>query len=399
MANTRSDEARVSADAPIPLSVPVLSGREWQYVKECLDTNWVSSAGLFIERFERATAAALNAEHAVAVVNGTAALHLAMVLLGVGPGDEVVVPALTFIATANAVRYTGAVPAILDVEADYWQLDAAKLEAFLREGCIRHNGTLSNKATGRRIAAILPVHALGHPCDMDAIIAVADPYGIPVVEDAAEAIGARYKGRYVGTIGRMGCLSFNGNKTITCGGGGMILTGDAKIAARARYLSSQAKDDEIAYVHSEIGYNYRLTNVLAAIGLAQIEKLDEHIAAKERIARRYYDGLAGIPGLTPMLQANWAQNVHWLFTILIDSTRFGLDNMTLLNRLLEAGIETRPLWQPMHRSSALRDAFVHSEITVADRVHAQALSLPSSVNLTPEQQDRVIASIKQASRA
>jgi perosamine synthetase len=377
-----------SATGTIPLAVPQLGGREWEYVKEALDTNWVSSVGPFVDRFERLVADRLGTSHAVAVASGTAALHLALVLAGVGPGDEVIVPALTFVAPANATRYTGAHPVFVDAEPEHWQLDVDKVAEFLEREC--DEGV--DRLTGRRVKAVIPVHVLGHPVDLDPLLEVAAQHGVVVVEDAAESIGARYRDRPTGTIGRMGVLSFNGNKVVTTGGGGMLVTADAGLAERARYLSTQAKDDPVEYVHGAVGFNYRLSNVLAAIGCAQVELLDEHVAAKRRIAATYTEALGDVPGLTPMNEAAWAFGTYWLSTVLVDAGRAGLDSRELLARLAAAGIQARPLWQPLHLSAPFSDCRAY-RCETAERLAREALSLPSSVGLEPRDQERVIEAI------
>jgi perosamine synthetase len=384
----------VAADA-IPLIVPELRGNEWQYVRECLDTNWVSSVGSYVDRFERMTAEAVDAQYAVATVNGTAALHIALLLAGVEPGDEVLVSTLTFIAPANAVRYVGAWPVFIDAEPDHMQIDPAAVARFLKEDCSWDGHILRNRRTGRRVSAILPVHVLGHPADLDPILAIADKYSLPVIEDATEGLGARYRGRPLGGLGRMGCFSYNGNKIITTGGGGMLVTNDPDLAARARYLTTQAKDDPIEYVHNTVGYNYRLTNVLAALGCAQMEQLDTFVETKRGIAARYRRGLAGIAGLRIPEEAPWASSTHWMFTVLIDETEAGLDSRALLRALAAERIQARPLWQPMHRSPA-HAASVSPACPIADQLHRQALSLPCSVGLSPDAQDRVIETIRTA---
>lgn len=398
MANIQNEAGAPPPEGSVPLSVPVLGGNEWTYVKECLDTNWISSAGPFVEKFERIVAERLGVRHAVATVNGTSALHLALHIAGVGTGDEVVIPALTFIATANAVRYTGAVPAILDVEANYWQLDTDRLAEFLQEECGVFDGVLRNRTSGRRVAAIMPVHVLGHPCDMDKILHLAEQYGLPIIEDAAEGLGTLYKGRAVGTFGLMAALSFNGNKIISCGGGGMLVTDNDVLAKRARYFSTQAKDDDRAYIHKAVGFNYRLTNIQAAIGVAQMEQLDHHLDAKRQIAAVYLDGLRDIPGLSFMKEADWAKNTWWLSTILVDPDRFGMNNMDLLRQLQKDNIQSRPLWQPMHQSPSQKGAYVH-RIEQADRIHVQALSLPSSVDMDRVSQQRVIDCIRSSAKS
>lgn len=382
----------------IPLAVPHLGGNEWTYVKEALDTNWVSSVGPFVDRFERETASLVGTQHAVAVASGSAALHIALLLAGVRPGDAVVMPSLTFIAPANAVSYVGAEPIFVDCEPTYWQLDVAKLAEFIERECTPEGGEVVERKTGRRVAAILPVHLLGHPVDMEPLLELAQRYGLPVVEDAAEAIGASYRGRAPGTFGLIGCLSFNGNKVITTGGGGMLLCDDAELAGRAQYLVTQAKDDALEYVHGEVGFNYRLSNVLAAIGCAQLEMLEHNVEQRRRIAHAYVDGFADVPGLAPMQEAPWARSTFWLFTVRVDPRRFGLGSRELLRRLAVAGIQSRPLWQPLHLSRPFAHCTAYRcETAVA--VESEALSLPSSSGLTPGDQARVIdAVLREAAR-
>ena len=376
----------------IPLCVPELGGNEWIYVKECLDTNWVSSAGPFVSRFEQSIASYVGADHAIATVNGTAALHVALLVAGVEPDDEVILPALTFIAPANAVRYAGAWPVFIDVEPNYWQLDAEKVLDFLAQECQWTNGKLVNKTTQRGVRAILPVHILGHPCDVDAIYEIARKFDLVVVEDATESLGATYKNRPVGSGGDIACFSFNGNKIITTGGGGMIVTDRADWAERARYLTTQAKDDYVEYVHNDIGYNYRLTNIQAALGCAQMEQLDEFVSAKRQIARQYASALSTVAGITCPQEAPWAASTFWLHTVLVDEQIYGIDSRKLLKRLEQENIQARPLWQPLHRSKA--HAGSHSyRIEVTDRIHSKALSLPSSTGLSQRDLDLVVAAV------
>lgn len=385
-------EPGASTNGIIPLCAPHISGRAWDYVRECLDSGWVSSVGPFVERFEQAVADYVGVKHAVAVASGTAALHTALIAAGVGPEDEVLVPAMTFIATANAIRYTGAYPVFIDVDAQHWQLCPDRLAEFLSSECCWSGGFLRNKVTQRLVKAILPVHILGHPADMDPILELADRFGLIVIEDAAEALGAKYKGKHVGTLGQIGCLSFNGNKLITCGGGGMLLTNDAKIASFARYLTTQAKDDPIEYVHSHVGYNYRLTNLQAALGLSQLEQIAGFIAAKRRITAAYLAALAGTPGISSQRQAEWAFSTCWLFTAEVDPHTYGATSRDLLARLQQRGIQARPLWQPLHRSPSMKK-LPDRNCPVADRLHERCLSLPSSVGLKSEEQQRVVDAI------
>ncbi len=382
----------------IPLSVPEIRGNEWKYVKDCLDSGWVSSVGEYVDRFEQRVAQTVGTRTAVATSSGTSALHIALLVSGVQPDDEVLVSTLTFIAPVNAIRYAGAWPVLIDAEPHFWQIDAQKLTDFLRENCQLSRGELRNRRTGRRVKAILPVHILGHPVDMDPIVSIAREFGLVVIEDATECLGAKYRGQSVGTLGDLACFSFNGNKIITTGGGGAIVTSNSEWASRAKYLTTQAKDDPIEFVHGDIGYNYRLTNIQAAMGCAQIELLREYIDKKRRIADRYALGLSEIPGIIPMPQAPWAESIFWLYTILVDEKQFGMNARGLIKELETRSIQTRPLWQPMHRSPVHR----HSEAfrcEIADWLHARALSLPCSVGLTESDQDYVIASITHAAHA
>jgi perosamine synthetase len=362
-------------------------------VKECLDTNWVSSVGSYVDRFEKLVAERAGAKYAVATVNGTAALHIALLLAGVERDDEVLVSTLTFIAPANAIRYANAWPVFIDAEPRHWQMDPERAVDFLECGCIWDGQTLRNRQTGRRVKAILPVHILGHPVDLDPILASAKKYALPVIEDATEGLGARYKGKHLGGIGEVGCFSFNGNKIITTGGGGMLVTNNAEWAARAKYLTTQAKDDPIEYIHSVIGYNYRLTNLLAAMGCAQIEQLDNFITAKRQIAQRYGEALAIIPGLKLPQEAEWAFSTFWMYTVLVDKENGGIDSRQLLKRLAEHKIQTRPLWQPLHLSPAHISPGT-AACPTSEKLYRDALSLPCSVGLSRADQDRCVERIK-----
>ena len=372
-----------------PLHVPEIRGNEWKYLKECLDTGWVSSVGPFVDKFERQIAEYVNSEFAISTVNGTAALHIALLVAGVAADDEVLVSTLTFIAPANAIRYVGAWPVFIDAEPKYWQMDVAKVIEFLEQKCEWRNNALHNKATGRRIKAILPVHILGHPVDLDPLVEVAKKYNLVIIEDATESLGSRYKGRMVGNLADIACFSFNGNKIITTGGGGMIVTNNEEWGRKAKYLTTQAKDDPIEYVHTRVGYNYRLTNLLAAVGCAQMEQLPAYIAAKRRIAAAYSEALSNFPGISIMQEAEWAYSTFWLSTILIDSDEYGMDSRSLLRRLEQARIQSRPLWQPMHRSKVFANCG-EFDCPVADRLNRQALSLPCSVGILDEEIQAVL---------
>lgn len=382
-----------TAERFIPLCAPEIRGNEWQYVKDCLDTGWVSSVGSYVDRFEAELAARVGARYAVATVNGTAALHVALLVAGVEPDDEVLVSTMTFIAPANAIRYAGAWPVFIDAEPEYWQMDPMRVAQFLQEHCEWSQGVLRNRASGRRVRAILPVDVLGHPVDMDPIRNLAEKYGLPVIEDATESLGAKYRGRSVGMLGDIGCFSFNGNKIITTGGGGMIVTDNEAWAKRARYLTTQAKDDPIEFVHNEIGYNYRLTNIQAAMGCAQLEKLDDYVASKRRIADRYQRELVGVSGVTVMRQAPWAEGVYWMYTALIDSAEYGMDSRCLLREMDAINIQCRPLWKPAHQNRR----HVRNDILpcpVAERLNRDSISLPCSVGLTDADLSRVVGAVQ-----
>ena len=315
---------------PIPLSVPWITGNEAAYLRECVDTNWVSSGGGFVKRFETDMAGRLGCARAVATVNGTAALHTALMVAGVRPGDCVLTSTLTFVATANAIRHAGAWPVFIDVDPATWQIDAGLVTDFLATACEVRDGAPTDRTTGRRVGAVLPVHILGHPADMDPILAAARGYGIPVIEDATESLGATYHGRPAGNLADAACLSFNGNKLITCGGGGMFVTDRADWAERAIHLTTQARCDDIEAIHDEVGFNYRLTNLQAAVGCAQLENLDERLAIKKRIAAGYRDFCDATPGLTFMPEADWAESALWLSTILVDPDVFGCRPLRLV---------------------------------------------------------------------
>lgn len=387
-------EAR--ADQFIPLCVPEISGNEWQYIKESLDTTWVSSVGSYVDRFEQQMAERVGSQYAVATVNGTAALHTALLISGVQPDDEVLVSALSFIAPANAIRYVGAWPVFIDAEERYWQMDPQCVQDFLEKQCETVNGVLRNRVTRRRISAIIPVHILGHPVDLAPILELAGRFGLKVIEDATEGLGGSYAGRALGSIGDVGCYSFNGNKMITTGGGGMLVTKRADLMEKARYLTTTAKDDPVEYVHGEIGYNYRLTNIQAAMGCAQLEQLERYLQKKQQIARLYNEQLATISGIRPMFEPAYGKSAWWLYTALIDSEVCGFDRKWLMEKLEEHKIQTRPLWQPLHLSPAHAGShFVGSGI--AEKLNSLAISLPCSVGMQDADLQRVINSIKNLS--
>jgi len=375
----------------IPLAVPDLGDEERRLVDDSLHSGWIAY-GPYVDRFEEDVAKLLGAQHVVAVGSGTAALHLALLVAGVQPDEEVIVSTLSFISPAFAIRYCNARPVFMDAEPAYWQIDVEKLEAFLREETERRDAGLFNKRTGRRIAALLPVGILGHPFDADPIRALATEYGLPIVEDAAETLNATYKDRHAGTLGDLSALSFNGNKIITCGGGGMVVTNDAGHAARIRYLATQSKDDPLEYVHGELGFNYRLANPLAAIGVAQMQRLDEFTEKKRAIFYAYRDELSGVPGVSFQQEADWARSTFWLASIRIDASQFGMDSRTLMHALLDARIQVRPFWQALHESPSMRGTQAY-RCDVAPALVAESLMLPCSVGLSEGDQARVIETI------
>ena len=366
----------VTVRIAIPLTVPDLRGNESAYLERCLTENWVSAAGPEVRVLEQRMAALCDVPHAVATVNGTAALHLALVVAGVGPGDLVVVPDFTFAATANAVIHAGARPLFADVTRESWTLDPDCLAAAL-------------DVHGEKIRAVVPVHALGHPADMAPIIELARGHGIPVIEDAAGAIGARYRGRPVGGLGDAAIFSFNGNKTVTAGGGGAIVTGRREWAERARFLSTQAREGA-AYEHAEAGFNYRMPNINAALCLAQLERLDEMVAAKREIAARYDAALREHPDLHPMPHAPWAASACWLYSIECPDTDRAQD---LVHHLRGEGIESRVAWLRLSlQAPYATDETVLNE--VSDSISGRVVSLPCSSSLTQATQDRVIAALR-----
>ena len=362
------------------------------YVKECLDTNWVSSVGPFVDRFEHMVADFLGSKYAVATVNGTSALHVALLVAGIEPDDEVLVSTLSFIAPANAIRYVQAWPIFIDSEPIYWQMDPQKVEEFLEQQCRWRDGVLYNHYTGRRVKGILPVHHLGHPVDIDPILELACKYHLVVIEDGAEGLGALYHGQSVGHLGDIACFSFNGNKIVTSGGGGMIVTDNEEWARRAKYLTMQAKNDAPEPTHGEIGFNYRLSNLHAALGCAQLEQLNQKIEAKRTIAEVYSEGLAHVDGITLMPEASWALSTYWMYTVLVQEEEFGMDSRMLQRHLKEAGVETRPLWQPIHLSPAHAQSCIN-KAGVAEKIYSRGLSLPCSVGLEIDDIHNVIDEI------
>ena len=378
----------------IPLSVPSLNGNEMQYVKECIDTEWVSSAGKYVDLFEKNIAAYTGSKYAIACVNGTAALQVSLRLAGVGAGDEVIVSTLTFIASVNAITYNNAKPIFIDADK-YYNIDAEKTIEFIKNETVFKNGFTYNKKTNNKITAIIPVHVWGNACWLDELIELCNKQNIAIVEDAAESLGTfynagKYKGKHTGTIGQLGCTSFNGNKIITTGGGGMILTNDESLAKKAKYLTTQAKDDPIRYVHNEIGYNFRLTNIQAALGVAQLEQLPAVLKRKKEIYDFYQSTIENIEGLSLSKVPDYAYNNHWLNLLQIDNKVYNEDREVLMKRLEENGIQTRPVWKLNHEQKPYKDCQYY-KIEKAKKLVKNSLCLPSSSNLSNKNINKIVS--------
>ena len=364
------------------LHEPTFAGHEWDYLKRCLDTGWVSTAGSYVGEFEAALAQLTGARHAIATVNGTAALHVCLKLAGVAPGDEVIVPALTFVATANAVSYCGASPHFADSSETTLGLDAGRLARHLHDITEPRSGTCYNVATGRRISAVVPMHTFGHPADLDALAQVCDEFGLPMVEDAAESLGSSYRGRHTGTRGLLGALSFNGNKIVTTGGGGAILTDSAELAHAARHLTTTARlAAGWEFVHDEVGYNYRMPNLNAALGLAQLECLPELLRRKRALAGRYRDAFAGLSGARLFEPPAFAASNHWLNALILDPD-YEPQRDLVLQTLNDAGIGARPAWRLMHRLQ-MYESCPRMALPVCETLARGLINLPSSAHLAP----------------
>ena len=364
----------------IPLHEPELGGRAWEYVKDCIDTGWVSSVGAYVDRFERDLAEVTTASHAVATANGTAALHLCLLLAGVRPGDEVLMPALTFIATANALSYAQAVPHFVESEAVSLGVDAPKLDAYLHEVAELRDRQCFNRRTGARIHALVVMHVFGHPCDLDALAELAARWQLVLIEDAAESLGSSYKGRPTGNVGRLAALSFNGNKVVTTGGGGAIITSDPLLARRAKHLSTTARvPHRWSFLHDEVGYNYRLPNLNAALGCAQLEQLGSLIERKRRLAARYEAALAGLEGLVFLKEPVGTRGNFWLNAIVLSAEQAHRRD-ELLAALNDAGYMSRPLWTLMHRLP-MYAACPRMPLPVAESLEARVINVPSSAKL------------------
>jgi len=370
------------AEKLIALHEPEFAGREWEYVKDCIDTGWVSSAGAYVDRFERDLAAYTGANHAVAVVNGTAALHLALLLVGVKPNDEVIVPTLTFVATANAVSHLGAVPHFADVSMPALGLDPEKLDRYLVNILADRDGRKINRATGRRVAAIVVMHAFGHPAEIEKLADICKRHGLPLVEDAAESLGSTWKGRHCGTFGIVSALSFNGNKVVTTGGGGAVLTNDAAIAKRAKHLSTTAKKPHAwLYDHDEVGFNYRMPNLNAALGCAQLERLDGFIEEKRKLAAMYEAAFHGINGVRFLKEPTGSRSNYWLTAIMLGAACDVSLRDDILKKLNAANYMARPAWTLMHKLKPYSTAPRMLDLAVSEAIERALINLPSSPRL------------------
>lgn len=372
----------VIGPGPAVLQEPGFNGNELLYLKECIESTFVSSVGKFVNRLETDLATFTGAKYAVVVVNGTAALHIALKLAGVKASDEVLIPALTFVATANAVTYCGATPHFVDSEARTLGVDAKKLRAYLTDRTEQRTGQCINRATGQVIRALVPMHTFGHPVDLDGLLAVACDFNLALVEDAAESLGSYYHGKHTGTFGLMGTLSFNGNKVITTGGGGAILTDNVELARHAKHLTTTAKIPHAwEYRHDEIGYNYRMPNLNAALGCAQLEQLPAMLAAKRKLFERYQAAFASVTGVKLMAEPEQCQSNYWLQTLLLDVDQSSQRDQ-ILKATNDAGFMTRPAWVLMNELTPFINC-PRMELTEAQSLAQRLINIPSSSGLAP----------------
>ena len=380
----------------IPLSAPSFNGNEWKYVKECIDTEWVSSAGKYVDIFETKISTYTESKFAIACVNGTSALHISLKLAGVSQGDEVIVPTLTFIAPINAVNYCGASPVFIDADS-YYNLDSEKTINFIKEQTIFKNGFSYNKKTFAKVSAIIPVHVWGNAVWLDDLSVLCQERNISIVEDSSESLGTVFidganKNKHTGTIGKIGCISFNGNKIITTGGGGIILTNDSDIAEKAKYLTTQAKDDPIRYHHDEVGYNYRLNNIQSALGVAQLEQLPNILKRKKEIFKQYFENIKRVEGVSLAPLPNYAKNNHWLNIIQIDDKVFEKKIDSLISHLDKHKIQTRPVWRLNHKQKPYKN-FQTYKIEKSTKLVKKSLCLPSSQSISNSDIDFIIQKI------
>ena len=380
----------VKENKMIPLSEPVFWGNEWKYVKECLDTGWVSSAGRYVNELEENIAKYCGVKYAVATINGTSALHLSLIACDVKPQDEVIVPTLTFIAPVNAVRYCGASPLFMDCDPRTLCIDSAKFIQFINDNALKKaDGYTYNKNTSKRIKAIIPVHIFGHPADMEEINSVCKAHNIDVVEDATESLGSEYKGKKTGSFSKLGCFSFNGNKIITTGGGGMVVTDNKALAEKVKHLSTQAKCEGIEYYHDQLGYNYRLSNVAAAVGVAQLEKIDEIIELKRNNALRYQSAFSNVKGVDFLWELERAKSNFWFYAIKVDKEH----KDALIKYLIDRKIQVRPIWKLIHTLPMYQE-YQSCDIVNAIDAYESCINIPCSANISLQDIECVISNIK-----
>ena len=362
----------------IPLCIPEIRGNEWKYVKDCLDTNWVSSVGSYVNLFEEKFSEYVNSKSAIVTMNGTAALQLALLTLGIGEGDEIIVPSLTFISPINTIKYVGAEPVFVDVCRDTFVMDAEKIEELITS----------------KTKAIMPVHIYGHPVDMDRVMEIAKKHNLYVIEDATESLGSTYKGKMTGTIGHIGCFSFNGNKIITTGAGGMLVTNNLEYGNRAKFLSTQSKvvTENKSFYHPEVGYNFRMPNLLAAFGVAQLENIKDHLKVKRENAIYYNELLSEVEGITLPAEKENVENCFWLYSILVEEN-YCITRDELIQRLNEEKIESRPFFMPIHDMPPYKDC-THGNLSVTNELYKRGINLPSSVALKKEEIEKICEIIK-----
>lgn len=370
------------------LSGPNMGGNELKYVTECIETGWVSSVGAYVDQFEKMSAGFAGTKYAVATSSGTTALHICLILMGVNRDDYVITPNITFIATCNSIKYTGADPILIDADEKNWQMDLDLLQEFLENETEQKNGACHYKKDGRRIPVIMPVHVLGNICDMDRLLALAKQHNLIVIEDSTEALGSYYKGKHAGSFGLMGTFSYNGNKIITTGGGGMIVTNDETLAKKAKHLTTQAKSDPFEYIHDEIGYNYRLVNVAAAMGVAQMEQLPGFIARKKEIITFYKNALQGVGDISFQEVSDDVNPNWWLPTIETARQR------EVLKALNDDKMQSRPFWVPMNQLRMFKDNIFYNKTNRSGYIYQRCLSIPCSTNITDADLQRVADKIK-----
>lgn len=398
----------------IPLNEPRIAKNALKYVTDCVRTGWISSAGAYIEKFEINFAKYLEVKHAITTTSGTTALHLALASLGIGEGDEVIIPALTMMAVPFAVLYTGASCVSIDVDSEIFNISPEKIKSFIEKNCSYNPNTkqLINKHTNKRLKAIIPVHTYGHPCDMAGILQVAKKYSLLVIEDAAEAHGAEYHkdilgkksnkdtiSRKAGSMGDIGCFSFFANKIITTGEGGMVVTNSDEIAEKARALKDLCHCPERRFLHTGVGFNYRMTNLQAALGLAQLEEIQDDIKIKREMAQMYNELLKDIPGITTPIEKPWAKSVYWMYAILVEPD-FGISRDTFMKRLKEQGVDTRPFFIPIDKQPFFNKkiCFRDGDCSVSNSLSEKGLYLPSALTITEEQIHKVCSSIRKVSQ-